>query len=155
SLYNSGIVAPGYPLGALHVINGEYGQTFNGLEGHLQIEIGGNTAGTQYDQLLVSGPVTLAGTLDVSFVNGFVPQLGNNFNILDFNGLTGKFNTINLPAIGPQLMWCTAKLYIDGTLIITVPGDYDGNGVVDAADYVMWRQQAGQTGAGLAADGNR
>ena len=33
-------------------------------------------------------------------------------------------------------------------------GDYNNNGVVDAADYVVWRKTNGQTGAGLAADGD-
>ena len=33
-------------------------------------------------------------------------------------------------------------------------GDYNGNGVVDAADYVVWRNMLGQAGPGLAADGN-
>jgi hypothetical protein len=33
-------------------------------------------------------------------------------------------------------------------------GDYNHNGVVDGADYVVWRNQKGQTGSGLAADGN-
>jgi len=37
---------------------------------------------------------------------------------------------------------------------LVVPGDYNNNGVVDAADYVLWRKSVGQTGAGLAADGN-
>ena len=32
--------------------------------------------------------------------------------------------------------------------------DYNGNGEVDAADYVLWRKTEGQTGAGLAADGD-
>lgn len=33
-------------------------------------------------------------------------------------------------------------------------GDYNEDGRVDAADYTVWRDQSGQTGAGLAADGN-
>lgn len=33
-------------------------------------------------------------------------------------------------------------------------GDYNGNGAVDAADYVLWRNTTGQTGTGLPADGN-
>jgi hypothetical protein len=37
---------------------------------------------------------------------------------------------------------------------VPLPGDYNGNGNVDAADYVVWRTTLGQTGAGLAADGN-
>ena len=35
-----------------------------------------------------------------------------------------------------------------------VPGDYNYNGVVDAADYVVWRQTFGDIGDGLAADPN-
>jgi hypothetical protein len=33
-------------------------------------------------------------------------------------------------------------------------GDYNHNGVVDAADYTLWRDSFGSTGANLAADGN-
>jgi hypothetical protein len=36
-----------------------------------------------------------------------------------------------------------------------LPGDYNGNWVVDAADYVVWRDSLGQTGPALAADGDR
>ena len=36
----------------------------------------------------------------------------------------------------------------------TVAGDYNKNGMVDAADYVVWRDRLGQTGPGLAADGD-
>ena len=35
-----------------------------------------------------------------------------------------------------------------------VPGDYNDNGVVDAADYVVWRHTRGVTGEGLQADSN-
>ncbi len=36
-----------------------------------------------------------------------------------------------------------------------VPGDFDSNGIVDAADYVLWRKTVSQIGTGLAADANR
>lgn len=35
-----------------------------------------------------------------------------------------------------------------------IAGDYGGNGIVDATDYVKWRNTLDQTGSGLAADGN-
>ena len=38
--------------------------------------------------------------------------------------------------------------------IIALPGDYNEDGLVDAADYTVWRNTRGQTGAGLVADGN-
>jgi hypothetical protein len=39
-------------------------------------------------------------------------------------------------------------------LIPSSNGDYNQNGTVDAADYAVWRNMLGQTGVGLAADGN-
>jgi hypothetical protein len=35
-----------------------------------------------------------------------------------------------------------------------VVGDYNHNGIADAADYTVWRDSLGQTGIGLAADGD-
>jgi hypothetical protein len=54
-------------------------------------------------------------------------------------------------------------LYDQGSLQFTVtnaaasqslPGDYTADGIVDAADYTVWRKTLNQTGPGLAADGN-
>jgi hypothetical protein len=39
------------------------------------------------------------------------------------------------------------------TAIERLPGDYDDDQAVTAADYIVWRESAGTTGAGLAADG--
>lgn len=36
---------------------------------------------------------------------------------------------------------------------VTIPGDYNGNQVVDGADYVLWRKTLNQSGANLPADG--
>ena len=36
---------------------------------------------------------------------------------------------------------------------LPIPGDYNNDGIVDAADYTVWRDTAGQTGVSLAADG--
>jgi cytochrome c peroxidase len=45
----------------------------------------------------------------------------------------------------------TSELFSDP--FVTLPGDYDGNGVVDADDYDVWRLNFGATQS-LAADGN-
>ena len=34
------------------------------------------------------------------------------------------------------------------------PGDYNSNGIVDAADYTIWRDTFGQVGVALPADGD-
>lgn len=38
--------------------------------------------------------------------------------------------------------------------VANLPGDYNGNGVVDTADFCVWRSCEGQSGANLPADGN-
>lgn len=50
--------------------------------------------------------------------------------------------------------WRTSS-YLFGYAAVpeVIAGDYNGDGSVDAADYTVWRNSLGQTGAGLAADG--
>ena len=45
------------------------------------------------------------------------------------------------------------NLQYDADVSTTLAGDYNGDGIVDAADYTIWRNTLGQTGSGLAADG--
>jgi hypothetical protein len=40
----------------------------------------------------------------------------------------------NVQYVGKQVL-----LKVTGVAVVGVPGDYNGNGVVDAADYVLWR----------------
>ena len=47
----------------------------------------------------------------------------------------------------------SGQAWLDNVAVNTVPGDYNLNGIVDAADYTIWRNTLGQTGSGLAADG--
>ena len=51
-------------------------------------------------------------------------------------------------------MWNASQLYTTGVLRVGLTGDYNLNGIVDGADYVVWRNSQGQTGVGLAADGD-
>ncbi len=86
---NAGQVNPG-GTGAPGVltVKGNYSQSATGT---LNIEIGGLGSGTQYDQLVVSGTVTLGGTLSVRLINGFVPNLGDSFQVLLFGSRSGDF----------------------------------------------------------------
>jgi hypothetical protein len=122
----------------------------------LVIELGGTAPGSGYDQIQASGTLALNGALDVSLINGFTPSAGQSFDILDWGSLTGTFSSINLPSLA-GLNWNTNQLYTTGVLSVSslgLPGDYNHNGTVDAADYVVWRNTLGETGADLAADGN-
>ncbi len=84
-----------------------------------------------------------------SFTSGLYPLV--TFGSTDF--VVSDFDYFGLPAgaVGEFELQTNALV-----LYLTVqPGDYNLNGVVDAADYTLWRDSFGQTGSGLAADGNR
>jgi hypothetical protein len=63
-----------------------------GTGGELAFDIAGTMA-TQFGKLAVTGTAALAGTLTVNLTNGFVPSLGNTFQIMTFASSTGSFGT--------------------------------------------------------------
>jgi hypothetical protein len=67
--------------------------------------------------------------------------------------------SFDITFISGGALGATGAMHIDdiSAAIVAVSallGDYNRNGVVDAADYVVWRTSIGSTGSGLAADGN-
>lgn len=124
-------------------------------EGALNIEISGTTPGTGFDQLnhtLNAAAAQLGGELDVSLLSGFVPTAGEMFQILTATGgVTGTFANTVLPALDGNLSWQVEYDVNSVTLAViapTLPGDYNGDGIVDAADYVIWRKTDGNNQAG-------
>ena len=112
-------------------------------------------APAEFDRMVVSLGASLGGTLQVSLGNAaFNPAAGDSFDILDWGGLIGTFGAIELPTLAGGVMWNASELYTDGVLRVTLLGDYNHDGIVDAADYTVWRNSLGQLGTGLAADGN-
>jgi len=93
NLVNAGTVSPGNSAGGI-TVQGDYTQESTGV---LEIQLGGTTAGTGYDQLTVTGTSTMAGTLNVSLINGFVPQVGDSFTILPYGTRSGGYSSLNLP----------------------------------------------------------
>jgi hypothetical protein len=77
-------------------ITGNYTQL---AAGTLALGVGGATAGTQFDQLNVSGTATLAGTLSVSLLNGFVPPPASTYQVLTFAAHMGDFSVKQLGAL--------------------------------------------------------
>ncbi len=102
---NGAVFAPGSSPGMV-VINGNYTQTGGGT---LQMEIGGVTAGTQYDQLVISGTATLDGTLNIEQFNGFVPVGGNSFQLLKYLVASGNFASVNNLFPSPGFYFTTSK----------------------------------------------
>jgi autotransporter-associated beta strand protein len=139
----SGQIAPGAGPGILATSN------FNasaGGSGALVVELNGNTAGTQYDQLNVRGSVRLTGlTLQLSPNFSFNPTVGDTFTIINNDGLdpvTGTFP--GLPQ-GAELNAGGKKFTVnysggDGNDVVLtsraslppqILGDFNGDGRVD------------------------
>jgi T5SS/PEP-CTERM-associated repeat protein len=103
----------------------------------------------------VSGDVSIAGSLNVNLASGFKPSAGDSFAILSASGaLTGSLNLGTAPTLPGGMQWNLAKSTSDISLSVVATGDFNGNGTVDAGDYVVWRNSLNQQGAGLAADSN-
>jgi autotransporter-associated beta strand protein len=132
---------------AVSTVSGNFSQQV----GTTVIEIGGTAVGAQYDSLVIGGAAHLGSTLDVDLLNGYSPTAGNAFQVITaVGGVNGNFNETLLPALSGGLFWNV--LYGAQSVILavaptnslaTIPGDFNLNGTVDAADYTVWRNYLG------------
>jgi arylsulfatase A-like enzyme len=108
-----------------------------------------------HDRVRVAGNVDLDGALTMSASDSFMPAAGSTYKLVEGASLTGAFEKEELPALANGLMW---QLKYDGTsarLLVTISGDYNGDGAIDAADYTVWRDMSGlAVSANTRADGN-
>jgi hypothetical protein len=77
--------------------------TFTATSGYQQLSTGTLTeiigSDSSYGVLDITGPASLAGTLDVDLINGFDPTSGENFYLLESTGgVSGTFTTLDLPS---------------------------------------------------------
>jgi T5SS/PEP-CTERM-associated repeat protein len=97
ALHDNGLIRVGCSPGTL-TVNGDFEM---GETGVLEIEVGGLEPG-QFDVLQVNGNATLAGRLELKFINGFVPKPGDNIDFLQVSGqITGQLSgdtIIDVPA---------------------------------------------------------
>jgi hypothetical protein len=127
----------------------------------LEIEIGGLGAGTDFDQLVVTGDVMLDGSLDVTLIAPFSLAPGQSFEIVDVAGtLSSTFSGLPQGAAVGNFGGTDLRIsYFAGdgndVALLTVSGlagDYNNNGVVDAADYTVWRDNLGAAAGTLLND---
>jgi autotransporter-associated beta strand protein len=124
----SGTVAPGESPGVLNV-----GSVTFSSGGKLQIELGGTTAGTQYDRLQVAGFAGLGGTLAVSLINGFRPSHNDAFTVLTCGSRSSTFGSTTGLDLGGRLT--LAPSY--ASTAVTLTAVQGGSGT--------WRYDAGGT----------
>ncbi|MCE9609429.1 MAG: PEP-CTERM sorting domain-containing protein [Chthoniobacter sp.] len=94
----------------------------------LTLELGGLTAGSGYDQLMLgaNGSLALDGALVLDLINGFTPAAGDTFAVFDFapGQLTGAFDEIRFAdALPSGLSFDTTQLTTTGRIgVVPEPG---------------------------------
>lgn len=143
--FASVVGVPINPLGKITV----QGDFYHLDGGQIAIDLGGNNAaGIDYDWIEILGKADLAGDLTVSLADAgggpFVPSLGNSFQILTATqGLIGQFAQVNMPPSPWNLDWHVDYSPTAVTLSVVTNGDFNKDDNVNAADYVVWRKNAG------------
>jgi T5SS/PEP-CTERM-associated repeat protein len=78
------------------------GDVHFGSTASLGIEIGGLFAGSEHDRLTIHGDIWLNGSLDVSLINGYTPNFGDYFLVIQNRGtnpLHGQFTGLDQGSI--------------------------------------------------------
>jgi hypothetical protein len=106
--------------------------------GTLQIELASDTLS---ETLLVDGAVTLGGTLQISLVGAYAPNEGDSWQIISAGGGIDQAFTSIPPEFSVQKQGNNLMLYYGAAPGLN--GDFNNDGVVDAADYLAWRKNDG------------
>ncbi|MFO0788389.1 MAG: peptidylprolyl isomerase [Pirellulales bacterium] len=150
SLISHGTFSPGLQVGTVAMTG--YQQYSDAT---LEVEIAGATADTQYDKVAVLGSAFLSGKLDVNFIGSYLPDLNTSFTILTATSITGNFTSFDLPQLAAGYVWNISRTATAYTLTVAA-GDYNRDGVVNAADYSVWRESRNTSVTpGSGADGDK
>lgn len=120
-----------------------YPSNFDMSSGSWDLEIGSNDLlGADWFNVTHGTASLTGGALNISYINGFTPADGDTVRILrGANGVTLNSGAITLS--DPNWVLQTFggdEIQLKYVASAGVDGDYNGNGVVDAADYVLWRK---------------
>ncbi|MCA9235940.1 MAG: autotransporter-associated beta strand repeat-containing protein [Planctomycetales bacterium] len=122
------------------------GNYTHGVDATLQIDLAGSDS---LSKLLVSGAATLGGDLAVTLTDGYVPLPGDVFTILDAASLSSQFaNATPGARIGTSDGAGTFLVnynYAAGSVSLSnfaaaLPGDFNNDGTVNAADLAAWQE---------------
>jgi hypothetical protein len=147
-------------VGSTITINGSLTQS---TAAAINVDIVGALAG-QFGRIALTGLANLAGALNATFVNGFTPIVGDNFQVMTYSSQAGTFDTVNPvnlpngqrlnPVYGASALSLTVVTGAAASALV-LPGDFNADDRVDAADYVVYRKTLGQRLSPFtSADGN-
>jgi len=108
----------------------------------LEMEIGGLDPCVEHDQISVANDLVINGArLELVLINGFLPQEGQRFDLLDWGTFSGAFGSIDssnavLPA---HLGWDFSQLEASGEVVVELlaDGDLNGDSSVNVVDVLL------------------
>jgi hypothetical protein len=154
-----GTIQPGSQPGeatGITMIHGDYQQS---ADGALQVHLAGSTPGSAHDQLIVAGTASLSGALQIESAFGYAePTLRGEINeyvLLVAQQFNGTFGDIQFDAdplgfaanyvgagLGDQDGLFRIVSTTDSTIrlinYLALPGDANGDMIVDGLDFVIW-----------------
>jgi len=102
--------------------------------GQIGFELQGLTQGVTYDWMNVGNSATLDGLLSVTLLGGFIPNIGNSFDILTAGtGIAGAFSSVafpTIPNVGLGITYSANTVTLNAGLL----GDLNSDGLVDILD---------------------
>ncbi|WP_231943761.1 PEP-CTERM sorting domain-containing protein [Aeoliella mucimassa] len=102
----------------------------------------------EHSTVTVAGAFTADGIFQLTELADAVFNVGDVFDVLNFDpeSVTGAFDSLVLPVLASGLDWDTTNLLLTGELAIVslnLAGDFNGDGIVNLADYTVWRDNLG------------
>ncbi len=99
----------------------------------------------------------LNGDFELLLAPGQDVQLGDSFELVSYTGLTDTFDTLFLPELDSSLAWDVdygPSALTVSVINVALPGDFNDNGIVDAADFTLWRDNLGGSEALIGGNGD-
>ena len=114
----------------------------------IELASNGNTPGSDFDKVSVQGNADLDGQLELVLISGYVPTLGDSFNVITANSITGSFTSVLQPLTMPNGLEFTVNYTSNLVQLVvdngTLTGDLDGDGFVGIDDLNLvlgnWNQ---------------
>ena len=163
----AGRLTPGGQNAGSTLIVGDYRQ---GPDATLALDIGGSIPGVDFDQLEVAGPAAIDGLLELSLIDSFTPTAPDEFIVTSAANVVGNFNNVasgerleTMDGRGSFIVNYGIRSPFDAHQIVLsdfmslagLTGDFNGDGLLDAADIDLLSAAVGGTDLSfdLTADG--
>jgi len=110
----NGMLAPGNSAGTINLT----GNLVSGSNAVFNFEI---ASLNDFDQLNITGTAAFDGTLNLTLLNGYMPNVGDSFALFEFSSSSGSF-ALNLASLDAGKLWDTSQLYSHGWLsVVAIP----------------------------------